>query len=544
MSERRRVVLIFAAVGAVAAGGGYYFVKVYQPAQAKKAAQDEIVAWEARWQQARDCLMGQKPASSKTSEALAIRELLPDPWRRETCTPLISKLTRGSAPDTGYAAVESAWADLDKAAGKAASAFAIHISAPVSTHDPLPSALDNLDGARAKLRAAAELPPSQGTGSPLPAATALAVADGKDPLTALDIEHADRTLGPTPSAHGFMTYGKTASHAVQVGLIAGAAPRVDRVGQATVRALPDSTWGAAAGSGAVQVGAIDVEGVMPAPAPLALPKAQDIAVAAAGGTLADGVVVYGSADQVVIAHARASAVTGDMPSRIMVAVTGQDGDGRVALVLTDTNREHHARIVKPGGDEPDINLTKVLPVVPKGKRGPALIAPPCLAKDRAWVQLSGGLLMGFGGGRAVAQHSIEQERPGRDPRPIPMMTEDDTYPPAYPMGCTADGAVFRLGDSPTYVVCDDACGTFNIPDAPEPSAVTTIGGKAVAIGLHGGVVGVWRQAGGAPTFYGLPEPMRLVQYHDWPLLALSDGKTIDVLAHGEHGYYVIRVPAP
>src|SRR4051812_36444425 len=159
MSERGRVALIFAVVGAAAAGGGYYFFKVYQPAQAKHAAQDEITAWESRWSAARACLMGPKPASSKTSEALAVREMLPDPWQRDTCTGLISKLTRGPAPDTGYADIEAAWADLDKAATKAAGAFATHISAPVLDKDPLPGALDNLDAARLKLRASADLPP-------------------------------------------------------------------------------------------------------------------------------------------------------------------------------------------------------------------------------------------------------------------------------------------------------------------------------------------------------------------------------------------------
>ncbi len=575
MSERGRVALIFAVVGAAAAGGGYYFFKVYQPAQAKKAAQDEITAWEARWQAARDCLMGPKPASNKTSEALAMREMLPDPWKGDTCTALISKLTRGSAPDTGDAAIEAAWVDLDKAAAKAATAFATHVSAPVLDKDPLPGALDNLDAARAKLRAAADLPPAPGSGAPLPAATVLALGDGKEPVASLALEMTTEGQSTgVPSAHGFVIFGKTQTHPVQVDLVAGGAPQVAAVTDASLRAIPDASWGARAGSAEIEVGAFDASGAMPGPTKLPLPDAQGLTVAAAGGSLADGVVVYGGTNLIAVAHAHAADVTGGPPERILAGMAAVDGDGRIALAYTDTNREHHARIVKPaalaaaeaaaagsaagsgsaqgagsaagsgsgsaakakssttptGPDEPDTNLTKLLPPPPKGVKptlgafamGPTLAAPPCLAKDRAWLILSGGQVFGFGGSRPPAQ----------------------MWPPGTPIGCAMEGFVFRVGaGSPQYAVCDDECRQGKVPGAPDLSSVAVVGGKLVAIGLHGGVLGVWREAGGAPTFYGLPESLRLVRMREWPLMALTDGKSIDVIAHGASGYYVIRVPA-
>lgn len=526
MSERGRVISIFAAVGVIAAGGGYYFFKVYQPAQAKKAAQDEITAWEARWQAARDCLMGPKPASSKTSEALAVREMLPDPWQRSTCTPLISKLTRGDAPDTGYAAIEGAWTDLDKAAAKAASAFAIHVSAPVLDKDPLPAALDNLDAARAKLRSSAGLPPSAGGGATLPAATSVPLAD----VTSLDLETTEEGLsGAVPSAHGFVMFGKTAKGPVQIGLVAGATPHVDRVTQADLRAIPDSSWGATAGSNAVNVGAFDATGAMPAPAALAMPEASGITVAAVGGTMADGVVVYGSSNLVQVAHARQAAVTADSPLRITNAITGTDGDGRIALAWVDTNREQHARIVKPGGDEPETNLAKLLPDPPKGTFGPGL-GQPCLAKDRAWMMMAGGPLFGFGGGREVVKHD--------------SATEPSLGGYATLLGCTGAGVMFRLGDgTPSYLLCDDTCATAKVPGAPDMSSVGVVNGKLVALAMHGGVIAVYHQAGGPPTFYGLPEAMRLVHVREWPLLALTDGKVIDVVARGAAGYFIVRVPA-
>src|SRR5262249_25653525 len=127
MTDRSRVVLIFAAVAILGGGAGFYFFKIYQPAQELKAAQDEINGWEARYQGARDCLLGKSPGSSKTSEALAIHEMAPDPWDRGKCTPLISKLSRGVSNDSGIDRIETAWTDLDKAAHKAALAFATHV---------------------------------------------------------------------------------------------------------------------------------------------------------------------------------------------------------------------------------------------------------------------------------------------------------------------------------------------------------------------------------------------------------------------------------
>lgn len=537
MSERGRVALIFAVVGAAAAGGGYYFFKVYQPAQAKKAAQAEVTAWEARWQAARDCLMGPKPASNKTSEALAMREMQPDPWKGDSCTALISKLTRGSAPDTGDPAVEAAWVDLDMAASRAASAFAMHVSSPSLDKDLLAPALEDLDLKHASLRAAADLPPAPGGGRPLPAATVIALTDGSEPIASLDLESSvEHASGGVPSAHGYVMFGKTTTHPIQLDLVAGGAPHVATVGAASMRAIPDATWGATAGSNAIEVGAFDGSGAMPGPTNLPLPDAQGLTVAAVGGTLADGVVVYGGMNIFAIAHAHAADVTGGPTERILNAVAATDGDGRIAVVYTDTNREHHARIVKPGSfaaagsgagsaaspDEPDVNLTKLLPPVPKGSFGPTLADPPCLAADRAWLILSGGQVFGVGGARP----------------PVQM------WPPGTPIGCVREGFVFRVGaGEPKYTVCDDQCREARVAGAPDLSSVAVVGGKLVAIGLHGNVLGLWREAGGAPTFYGLPESLRLVHVREWPLIALTDGKSIDVLAHGHSGYYVIRVPA-
>jgi len=148
-SERTRVLAIVAIVALVAGGAGFYFVKIYRPKQLREGAQAEVNDWDARWKAARACLLGPKPGSSKTAEALAVREMSPDPWNRGSCTPLMGKLTRGDAPQSGIDDVEKAWAELETAAGHAASAFATHVAeSTIRLDDPLPVALDMLFGVR------------------------------------------------------------------------------------------------------------------------------------------------------------------------------------------------------------------------------------------------------------------------------------------------------------------------------------------------------------------------------------------------------------
>ncbi len=164
---------------------------------------------------------------------------------------------------------------------KAALAFATHVGSSTTLKlDPLPAALDALDVARGKLRAAAELPTADETGKTLPFAQILPLGDGNDPLTDLEMEGA-------PSAHGFVAFGKTASRLVQISLVTGAAPKIGRVGSGSVRAMPDSTWGASLAAGELRAGAFDAEGAI-ATTVDGFKLADISSVGAAIGTLADG----------------------------------------------------------------------------------------------------------------------------------------------------------------------------------------------------------------------------------------------------------------
>ena len=502
-TERSRAIPIFLAVAVVAGGSGYYFFKIYQPAQTKKNAQAEIDGWEGRWKSARDCLLGPTPGSSKTSEALAIREMNPDPWNRGSCTPLISKLSRGDEPDTGLKAVEAAWVELDRAATKAAGAFATHIvSSTVLKDDPLPAALDALDAARDELRAAAEMPVLAQTGKPLHAAQIVPVTDGDATITELRVE-------TKPSAHGIIVFGKSRNNDrdVEIALHTGGAPVV-AAATGVLRAVPDASWGAVATPDRLQFGSINADGVMQ---PLGEQKVASAQIDAIVGTATSGEIVYSTDKQLVVARTTGAAMTlaADPPLASVGAQAALDVDGRIALVWRDA-KATHGRILQPGHDEAIVEL------------GDNPIGATCLTNDRAWVSTGTGILA-FGG-----------------PKPMAMRAN-----PFYVMlGCTADTALLRsLDPHKPFLVCTEDCRTVNIPNgAPELSAATVVGGKLVALASHNGVLGLWRE-GTAPVFFGLPDHADPVMAQEWPAMAMTDGKVIDILARGAKGFVVIRIPA-
>jgi len=500
-TERSRPIMIFAAVAIVAGGAGFYFFKIYQPAQVKKAAREEINRWEERWDAARACLLGPTPGSTKTSEALAIREMNPDPWNRGSCTPLISKLSRGDEPDTGLKDVEAAWVDVDKVATKAAGAFATHIaSSTILKDDPLPAALDELDAARAALRASAGMPALAQTGTKLVDAKIIRIEDGKSALEEL-------TVDTKPSAHGMILFGRSATddRDVQVALRTGASPVVALV-TGDLRAVPDNTWGARTTADGVDIGTIDDKAAMAAPSSQKLAGA---ALAAIIGTQADGRVIFGNDKQLLVGHVAPGKVTLDpaIPSLGSRAVI--DVDGRAAVIWRD-DKQAHGRIFKAGADEAVVDL------------GDNALGSLCLAGDRAWVSTGTGVLA-FGGAKPMVMRA----------NPFFAM-----------LGCTPDAALLRSIDPKRpFLICTDDCRTVNLPSgAPEQSAATVVGGKLLAIASHNGVLGVWRE-GTTPKFYGLPEHADPVMAQEWPAMAMTDGQLVDILARGAKGFVVIRIPA-
>src|SRR5262249_40778363 len=134
----------------------------------------------------------------------------------------------------------------------------------------------------------------------------------------------------------------------------------------------------------VQIGAFDAEGGIATPTPQ---KLASPAVAAVVGTLANGEIVYGNADQLVVAHAKAGAITVDPALKIETAQAAYDLDARAA-VLYKAGGKTYGRILKPGNDEPASELDSVA------------VGAMCLTRDRAWLSAP-ETLVGFGGSKPV-----------------------------------------------------------------------------------------------------------------------------------------------
>ena len=85
MSDKTRIAVVLGTIGLSGAAGLGYFVKVYLATQKSTASRAEVTAWEERLTAARTCLLGPDPASGKSSEAIAVRELSarrPAAWSR------------------------------------------------------------------------------------------------------------------------------------------------------------------------------------------------------------------------------------------------------------------------------------------------------------------------------------------------------------------------------------------------------------------------------------------------------------------------------
>jgi hypothetical protein len=480
---RGHIVLIFAAVAVAAGAGGYYFLKVYRPKEALTAARAGVTAWDARYTAARACLLGDKPASSVTREALAVRELLSpaDPMERHRCSDLVAKLNRDAA-NSGIDAVEQAWDALDKAGIAAASAFATHYSAPMaSSKDPLPAALDALDAARGKLFAAVELPVPSNTGQPLPRATALAILDEGAPV--------DQPSSPlTPSAHGLVFNAQSPGHPLQVTLTTGGTPRVDRITPGAMRSPNDGSWGAIVDATGLHVGGFDDNGVLQATSSLAL---KDGVLAAVGGTRDQGLVVAGNSKQVFLVTVKGGALQA-LPA---IAI---DGAGAVA----DANG--------------DIGM---------------LLSAGASHKLRTW--------------RAGVFHDLALADFDPDADPRMCLTGDGMVEHPFVSLCTADAWLRFHGES-MRDVCTPDCRHVALPKgAPYNAATTVIAGKLVALSSHGGVIAMWSEDG-SRAFFAIPagfgdNPSPTAAQLGGGV-AMTDGKVIDVLQYTERGLAVVRVP--
>jgi hypothetical protein len=526
--DGKAAVLAVVAVAVIAlAGGAYYFLGVYLPKQKRVPAQEEIARWEERLASARACLLGDAPASGNTREALAIRELAPDPWNRRTCTQLIGKLSRGETEDTGLPAVEEAWRGLDRAAGEVAAAFLAHVDPdgePAAGRDPerLPGALEGLEAAHAALRKAAELgpPPARPAGAALRTAEIIPLRAGKAPVTKLE-------SWTMPTAGSVIAFGTAESREHQLTLVPGAAPVVRPVAAGVLRTVPEAPWGAVARRSLddkgeqerhqIEVGPLDEAGNVPGRDPAASPhKLRGDAIEVQGpgrvfavaGTADDGLVVAGGQSTLVLIRSKGGKLAADKPLEIEQLAFAIDPAGRALVAYNDGDGALHGFVGR--GAAP----AKVLDL------GDTTAGGACLTASRGWIA-------GPQSDRIVSFDAP----PSGDAQ---GMTPHD-YPGHDLLGCTAEAALLHKRNAAHYVVCAAACRVATLAGMRPSNVAALAGDQVIAVVQRDHVLGVWREQG-PPVFYTTGQAFE-------PRLATSDGKVIDVIAESAGGAAIIRIPA-
>ncbi len=495
-AERRTVVAIFVAVAVALGGGLFYFFRVYQPNQLRAGAQAEISTWEERFRAARTCLVGPKPASSRAGEALAVRELSPDPWNRSTCTQLVGKLSRGIAEDTGMMQVEHAWMTIDRAAAKVATAFASHVDPGGDmperrAESPLPAALEALDQADADLRKVAgmEAPPTS-TQAALPAADVLPIRDGAATVKTLE-------SWLLPSASGLIGFGATQDRQVQLVLTAGTPPKVARVPAGGLRAVPELTWGATELDRDAVIGPLNAAGAFTTMTNL--PLTDPLHAFLSVGTLGDGFAAYADDRTLVFARSTSGAFLADKPVASERVGFALDPAGRGVVVWTTADGTMRGEIVRGGTPAKIVEL------------GAGYPGQVCLTATKAWV-----------GGDS---QYVTFDDAGATPHVLP---EHEL------LGCGERAALMHKFASSHYAVCSDTCRIADLGNARSSSVATLVGDKVVAIQARDHVLGVWRE-NGEPRFFSLSAAVT-------PTAAMSDGKVIDVLGTTADGVVVVRLP--
>jgi hypothetical protein len=505
------------------AGGAYYLLAVRAPMQQRAKAQVEVERWEERLGAARACLLGDAAGSRGTREALAIRELSPDPWNRGTCTQLISRLSRGETEDTGMPAVEEAWRGLERAAGATGAAFLAHVDPmgePAENRKPdaLPLALEGLAAAHAQLRAAAGLPPppARAAAPPLPAIELVPLRDGDAPVTEL----ASWTM---PTMGGVVAFGSAGARELQITLVPGAPAAVRPVGNGILRTVPDAAWGAGGGPDQVMVGPLDEAGAL-APLPEAAPDKRPPSapdkrppdkraiqvegrgrVFAVAGTAEDGLVVAGGESSLVLIRSQAGKLTAETPVAIEQLAFALDPAGRALVAYNDEDGKLHGFVARGAAPAKALEL------------GESQAGGACLTAKRAWIagETSDQIVSFDTESGAVTPHTYERH---------------DL------LGCTAGAALLQQRNASHFVVCADACRVAAL-QGMRPSKIAALAGdEVVSIVVRDQVLGIWREQGPA-RYFATPAPLGSLHF------AISDGKVIDVVAQGKDGVVIARVPA-
>lgn len=506
------MLLIFGIIGGVLGGAAVFFLGYYQPAQAREAAQAEIVGWEEQWLKARECVVGKTQASTNVGEVLAIRELEADHANRGSCTKLVGTLTRGAGDATELDDVEKAWQAIDFAAGKVATSYVSQVSPTRGTSDAkaeaLADALAEMDAAHAVLRAAASM-------SKLPARATAALP--RAALIPVELESKRLVQLRAASASSGSLFVMAATSSGTSGWIVhepGKAPIAMRIDRG-MRSFPDLGWGADAKDDQIVMGSLDSAGAMATPT-VTTPATGNPVVGAVLGNATKGLVVYtldpalpkpGADAPIAQRLGVARAKDGKLESEALQAFTmlqrSIDPAGRVLVAWSDGSGAIRGGILHP--DEP----TKWIDL------GSGDLEPrdrSCIADRTGWL--------------ATGDQVIAFDDAGVRPRVLPEHTL---------VGCTRDAALLHERGTSKIAVCKTECRIVQIANAHPAGIPVVVGDRVNVVASSRKVIATWSE-GGSVRYFALDDAFV-------PQYATSDGKVIDVVGQTPSGLAIARLPA-
>lgn len=328
---------------------------------------------------------------------------------------------------------------------------------------------------------------------------------------------------PRSSAGSLVVWGTTKNAPVQITLVPGAAPRIEKVPPYTVRSMtPGAGWGAAGLGGGVAVSTIDPStGAFQSPQTIA---SEGGSLLAAVGPFEDSLVAFASVSGIVFAHGKGSPPTFTLDKPIKAGMTQVAFDpiaGRAMLVWAELQPP------RKNNQYPDMNLAPLVgTIVENGAPiqtiniGAGQPHYMCQSRRHGFVATGRGEVFRFDVTGAVPL-SVERS----------FSLEN----------CGPGGALLADAGTTRYSVCGDGdCRLVDLRGARPSDHATLANDHVISVAVRDRVLAVWSETN-APAFYRLPEKVV-------PRKVISDGKTIDVLAESATEnkplhYVLVRVPA-
>lgn len=478
----------------------------WRPKQAREAAEAQVAAWEARWLDARACILGDEPLSGDAADALALAELATGSLRSNAtdCTRAVGAITRPPG-DEATDEVERAFAEVEAAIPAVAKAYAFRISADGDEVDrragALGVAINALDAAHDRLRAAAGLAPlDRRGGAPLvrtPEPAPLVAGGGPVAVAEASVRAGVITIERWGEAH--VVHRLTAPGKVTT---TRSAP------EAHV-AVPDGTWMVASLPGRAFDERASVDAIVPVALPTADRVEHVVAVPVAPPTpphVALGALGAGADRAVLLVEQATPTSTPRADAPAFAVVHSRDGGktwapARAAIA---------PGVIEQVEDDPlggGVDVVAVGDVVrwyrfdaARPLELPAPLAAPRLPADEACRK--GAIVWGYDGAAAV--------RLARD-----AVTRTPLPPPGFDTrvhDCTADAVLLEESSMPVrYHRCDGrGCQeVFRGSTYAYGRAAMLDDGTVVYAAGRAHLIALWREGVADPVYFKLPRALTL-----------------------------------